>query len=384
MENYDEEQYQAALKKVEDSIRSTVNANCGEELKEIMMSCILYGDGFKEMSVPLGEEEHNIYVVMDGIYDYARKHPEENLPDLFNRTIQSEFIGHGVCGHIEDMTKMFHYYEYILKCQREKTATFCLDVGKYLEFTKGKFFRVYCTPKEYVAEEEEYPKYKAMVEEHKTWIEERFHDIESLLKTAADTKQLSEEKKRIENDEKQRYQAAIKKVEDSIESVLNAEEGEEEKVRMLAKLMGSPVDVVMDGIYDYAKKHPEVNLPDLCNRALQYNASNKDFSIMFRYYEYILKCQIEKTATFDLDVKKSLGYTGGQAMTIVMNRKYLNPYTYESFEDRKDWISERYQYIESLLKIAADANQSSEEKKKKSWKDIIVEDIRLLLKKWKD
>jgi len=37
-----------------------------------------------------------------------------------------------------------------------------------------------------------------------------------------------------------------------------------------------------------------------------------------------------------------------------------------------------------LLKTAADIKQSSEEKKKKSWKDIIVEDIRSLLKKWKD
>ena len=384
MENYDKEQYQAALKKVEDSIRSTVNANCGEELKEIMMSCILYGDGFKEMSVPLGGEKHNIYVVMDGIYDYARKHPEENLPDLFDRTIQSEFIGHGVCGHIEDMTKMFHYYEYILKCQREKTATFCLDVGKYLEFTKGKFFRVYCTPKEYVAEEEEYPKYKAMVEEHKTWIEERFHDIEALLKTAVDTKQLSEEKKRIENDEKQRYQAALKKVENSVESVLNAEEGEEEKVRMLAKLMGGSVDIVMDGIYDYARKHPEENLPELCDQAQEYNAWFDDCSIMFRYYEYILKCQIEKTATFDLDVKKYLGRTGGQIMSLAMMKNRCRYEDYEMLESRADWIRGRYQYIESLLKTAADIKQSSEEKKKKSWKDIIVEDIRSLLKKWKD
>ena len=140
----------------------------------------------------------------------------------------------------------------------------------------------------------------------------------------------------------------------------------------------------MDGIYDYARKHPEENLPELCDQALEYNAWFDDCSIMFRYYEYILKCQIEKTATFDLDVKKYLGRTGGQIMSLAMMKNRCRYEDYEMLESRADWIRGRYQYIESLLKTAADIKQSSEEKKKKSWKDIIVEDIRSLLKKWKD
>ena len=70
MINYDEQRYQAAIKKVENFIELALNAN-KEIVKYLLMSDILIGTG--GMNVSLGGEEHNIYVVMDGIYDYAEK-----------------------------------------------------------------------------------------------------------------------------------------------------------------------------------------------------------------------------------------------------------------------------------------------------------------------
>ena len=88
MINYDEQRYQAAIKKVENFIELALNAN-KEVVKYILMSNILTGE--MGMNVSLGGEEHNIYVVMDAIYDYARKHPEVNLPDFLDKTITHHF-----------------------------------------------------------------------------------------------------------------------------------------------------------------------------------------------------------------------------------------------------------------------------------------------------
>lgn len=90
------------------------------------------------MNVSLGGEEHNIYVVMDAIYDYARKHPEVNLPDFLDKTITHHFIKRSIYNK-QKIARMFSLYDYILKCQKEKTATFDLDVTKYLEITRDKF-----------------------------------------------------------------------------------------------------------------------------------------------------------------------------------------------------------------------------------------------------
>lgn len=216
MENYDEQRYQAALKKAENFIDLALNANGGVCIKRILMASVLTGR--MNMTVSLGGGEHNSYIVIDGIYDYARKHPESDLPELLDGTIydvqQSHFLIDSIYS-MKGIARMFDCYEYILKCQREKTATFYLDVGKYLELTKTELTNVYTSPEKWVIrprQEEIYFKYRAELEENKTWIEERFHYIEELLRnpdaaieinvfdtpqnSAADIKQSSEEKKK--------------------------------------------------------------------------------------------------------------------------------------------------------------------------------------------
>lgn len=221
MENYDEQRYQAALKKAENFIELALNAKGGVCIKRIVMASLLFGE--MNMTVSLGGGEHNSYIVIDGIYDYARKHPESNLPDFLDGTMyddetiyhvqQSQFLINSIYS-IKGIARMFDCYEYILKCQREKTATFYLDVGKYLELTKTELTNVYTSPEKWAIKprQEEYYKYRARLEENKTWIEERFHYIEELLRnpdaaieinvfdtpqnSAADANQSSEEKKK--------------------------------------------------------------------------------------------------------------------------------------------------------------------------------------------
>ena len=166
MINYDEQRYQAAIKKVENFIELALNANGGEVVKEILMSNILTGK--MGMNVPLGGEEHNVYVVMDGIYDYARKHPEVNLPDFIDQTIKYQFIKNSIY-NTKRIARMFSLYDYILKCQKEKTATFHLDVTKYLEMTRDKF----------ITEEYEHikkkPGYEDWIKERNEFLEQNYH-----------------------------------------------------------------------------------------------------------------------------------------------------------------------------------------------------------------
>lgn len=157
MINYDEQRYQAAIKKVENFIELALNAN-KEAVKHIFMSTILTGG--MGMNISLGGEEHNIYVVMDAIYDYARKHPEVNLPDFIDLTIKNNFISDSIYNK-QKIARMFSLYDYILKCQKEKTATFDLDVTKYLEITRDKF----------ITEEYDFIKKKPGYED---WIKESF------------------------------------------------------------------------------------------------------------------------------------------------------------------------------------------------------------------
>lgn len=161
MINYNEQRYQAAIKKVENFIELALNAN-KEAVKHIFMSTILTGE--MGMNISLGGEEHNIYVVMDAIYDYARKHPEVNLPDFINLTIKNNFISDSIYNK-QKIARMFSLYDYILKCQKEKTATFHLDVTKYLEITRDKF----------ITEEYEFVKKEPGYED---WIKERNEFLE--------------------------------------------------------------------------------------------------------------------------------------------------------------------------------------------------------------
>ena len=165
MINYDEQRYQAAIKKVENFIELALNAN-KELVKYILMSNILTGE--MGMNVSLGEEEHNIYVVMDGIYDYARKHPEVNLPDFIDKTIKGHFISKSIYNK-QEIARMFSLYDYILKCQKEKTATFDLDVTKYLEITRDKFIT---EEYEFVKKE---PGYEDWIKERNEFLEQNYH-----------------------------------------------------------------------------------------------------------------------------------------------------------------------------------------------------------------
>lgn len=166
MINYDEQRYQAAIKKVENFIELALNANGGEVVKEILMSNILTGK--MGMNVSLGGEEHNIYVVMDAIYDYARKHPEVNLPDFLDKTITHHFIKRSIYNK-QKIARMFSLYDYILKCQKEKTATFDLDVTKYLEITRDKFIT---EQYEFVKKE---PGYEDWIKERNEFLEQNYH-----------------------------------------------------------------------------------------------------------------------------------------------------------------------------------------------------------------
>ncbi len=120
------------------------------------------------MNVSLGGEEHNIYVVMDGIYDYARKHPEVNLPDFIDRTIKNHFISDSIYNK-QKIARMFSLYDYILKCQKEKTAAFHLDVNKYLEITRDKFIT---EEYEFIKKE---PGYEDWIKERNTFLEQNYH-----------------------------------------------------------------------------------------------------------------------------------------------------------------------------------------------------------------
>lgn len=165
MINYDEQRYQAAIKKVENFIELALNAN-EEIVKYILMSNILTGG--MGMNVSLGGEDHNIYVVMDAIYDYARKHPEVNLLDFIDKTIKGHFISKSIYNK-QKIARMFSLYDYILKCQEEKTATFHLDVPKYLEITRNKF----------ITEEYEHikkqPGYEDWIKERNEFLEQNYH-----------------------------------------------------------------------------------------------------------------------------------------------------------------------------------------------------------------
>ena len=165
MINYDEQRYQAAIKKVENFIELALNAN-KEIVKYLLMSDILIGTG--GMNVSLGGEEHNIYVVMDGIYDYARKHPEVNLPDFIDKTIKGHFISRSIYNK-QKIARMFSLYDYILKCQKEKTSTFHLDVTKYLEITRDKFIT---EEYEYIKKE---PGYEDWIKERNEFLEQNYH-----------------------------------------------------------------------------------------------------------------------------------------------------------------------------------------------------------------
>lgn len=165
MINYDEQRYQAAIKKVENFIELALNAN-GEAVKHILMSTILTGG--RGMNVSLGGGEHNIYVVMDAIYDYARKHPEVNLPDFIDLTIKNNFISDSIYNK-QKIARMFSLYDYILKCQKEKTATFHLDVTKYLEITRDKFIT---EEYEFVKKE---PGYEDWIKERNEFLEQNYH-----------------------------------------------------------------------------------------------------------------------------------------------------------------------------------------------------------------
>ena len=166
MTNYDEQRYQAAIKKVENFIELALNANGKEAVKQMLMSTILIGG--RGMNVSLGGEEHNIYVVMDGIYDYARKHPEVNLPDFIDQTIKNHFISDSIYNK-QKIARMFSLYDYILKCQKEKTATFDLDVTKYLEITRDKFIT---EEYEFVKKE---PGYEDWIKEGNEFLEQNYH-----------------------------------------------------------------------------------------------------------------------------------------------------------------------------------------------------------------
>ncbi len=166
MINYDEQRYQAAIKKVENFIELALNANGGEVVKEILMSNILTGK--MGMNVSLGGEEHNIYVVMDAIYDYARKHPEVNLPDFLDKTITHHFIKRSIYNK-QKIARMFSLYDYILKCQKEKTATFDLDVTKYLEITRDKFIT------EKSENIKKNPGYEDWINERNEFLEQNYH-----------------------------------------------------------------------------------------------------------------------------------------------------------------------------------------------------------------
>ena len=165
MTNYDEQRYQAAIKKVENFIELALNANI-DLAKYILMSAILTGE--RGMNVSLGGEEHNIYVVMDAIYDYARKHPEVNLPVFLDQTIKNQFISNSIY-NTKKIARMFSLYDYILKCQKEKTATFHLDVTKYLEITRDKFIT---EEYEFVKKE---PGYEDWIKERNEFLEQDYH-----------------------------------------------------------------------------------------------------------------------------------------------------------------------------------------------------------------
>ena len=64
---------------------------------------------------------------------------------------------------------MFSLYDYILKCQKEKTATFNLDVNKYLEITRDKFIT---EEYEFVKKE---PGYEDWIKERNEFLEQNYH-----------------------------------------------------------------------------------------------------------------------------------------------------------------------------------------------------------------
>ena len=91
----------------------------------------------------------NYQAVIDGIYNYYNKHPEQKINVVLDSAIEKYLIILSRAS-IKNIDQTISIFEYIHNKQEKKEAPFVLDIKRYLELLKKEALDVKNTSKKYL------------------------------------------------------------------------------------------------------------------------------------------------------------------------------------------------------------------------------------------
>ncbi len=139
-----------------------------EGSKSMRIANILLGIGGFSVEKYKGSG-HNYSAVIDAIYDYYRQHPDSDIAELVDKGIKETVIGLSTTG-VGYLPTTIGIFEYILKCQKEHTAPFELNVKEYMELTKQHIMN---NKEHYIKKNLENP--TEWINEKDQYLEEKYH-----------------------------------------------------------------------------------------------------------------------------------------------------------------------------------------------------------------